>query len=106
MAAERVVKTEDGEKLAKVMYAGATRPSSQRRAHPPAFSDGFSIAGIRRSFHGDQRKDGGQRGAGLPRHSQVSLEAAPVVILHRQGRKAKGVAENHQLTLQRDRTFL
>lgn len=67
MAADRVVSKDDGEKLAKVKVR---RLQSCRRQH--LFSRAFLLPGVRRPVHGDQRKDGSQRGAGLPRHRKVS----------------------------------
>lgn len=75
MAAERVVKTEDGEKLAKVTC------HSQR--HTLLFlssSNVFSFSGIRRTIYGDQCQDRSQCGAGLSRYSKVSLKAALINI--------------------------
>lgn len=69
MAAERVVRKEDGEKLAKVK---APRLQSCRRRCRQPSSNVSSSSGVRRPVHGDQRQDGSQRGASLPRHRKVS----------------------------------
>lgn len=73
-AHERVVKREDGEKLAKVseVRAGQGRGAGQaeRPGRPPGHRPLF--AGVRAALHGDQRQDRPQRGLGLQGHCQVS----------------------------------
>lgn len=77
-AHERVVKREDGEKLAKVSQGrGVVRGCPWRpRAWavparpPPGWQQLFT--GVWAALHGDQRQDGPQRGLGLHSHSKVS----------------------------------
>nr|XP_051695497.1 ras-related protein Rab-26 isoform X1 [Oryctolagus cuniculus] len=84
-AHERVVKREDGEKLAKVseVRAGQGRGAGQaeRPGRPPGHRPLF--AGVRAALHGDQRQDRPQRGLGLQGHCQ-GAEAA----LHEDARRA------------------
>lgn len=69
MAAERAVRKEDGEKLAKVKVP-RLQSCRRRRRRPP--SNARSSSGVRRPVHGDQCEDGSQRGTRLPRHCKVS----------------------------------
>ncbi|XP_024904149.1 ras-related protein Rab-26 isoform X8 [Pteropus alecto] len=81
---ERVVKREDGEKLAKVSWGkvgGQGVPLWGRRAWavpmrlPPCWQQLF--AGIWATFHGDQCQDRPQRGLSLHSHSKVSSGSHP-----------------------------
>lgn len=77
MAAERVVKTEDGEKLAKVMrdiFKWLCSPQ-QRSLYS---SNVFSISGIWSTIHGDQCQDRSQCGPGFSSYRKVSFK--PPVI--------------------------
>ncbi|XP_009193983.2 ras-related protein Rab-26 isoform X5 [Papio anubis] len=88
-AHERVVKREDGEKLAKVSQGrGVVRGCPWRpRAWavparpPPGWQQLFT--GVWAALHGDQRQDGPQRGLGLHSHSK-GVEAA----LHENSQRA------------------
>lgn len=76
MAAERVVRKEDGEKLAKVK--APRLQSCRRRCQPSPNECSSSSSGVRHPIHGDQREDGSQRGTSLPRHCKVSARVRDV----------------------------
>lgn len=80
MAAERVVKTEDAEKLAKVMH-GSAWVIVLATAERLYSSNVFSVSGIWSALYGDQREDGSQCGPGFSRYSKVSLKA-PVINIY------------------------
>lgn len=74
MAAERVVRKEDGEKLAKVKVRRLQSCCRRCRRRRLSSHRVFLLSGVRRPVHGDQREDRSQRGAGLPRHRKVSTK--------------------------------
>lgn len=73
-AQERVVKREDGEKLAKVSCGWVGSQSAPGAAGPELSPPGCQrlFAGVRAAVHGDQRQDGPQCGLGFHGHSKVS----------------------------------
>ncbi|XP_022450230.1 ras-related protein Rab-26 isoform X2 [Delphinapterus leucas] len=73
-AQERVVKREDGEKLAKVSCGWVGSQNAPGAAGPELSPPGCQrlFAGVRAAIHGDQRQDGPQCGLGFHGHSKVS----------------------------------
>ncbi|XP_067563091.1 ras-related protein Rab-26 isoform X4 [Pseudorca crassidens] len=78
-AQERVVKREDGEKLAKVSCGWVGSQSAPGAAGPELSPPGCQrlFAGVRAAVHGDQRQDGPQCGLGFHGHSKPSRASAP-----------------------------
>lgn len=67
MGSDRVIRRDEGERLARVSdgFAAARHPVTAffSLSHSPQFTP--LPSGVRCSLHGDERQDGSQRGAGL-----------------------------------------